>query len=365
MQLLQLNNYWMLLIWVFVGGYFLGRIPKKTEYLNGKIVQRWEMFAAILLASPYIIWSGFRGYIADTNMYRIGFQKAATSLLQIPEIFASDIKDPGYEVLVILLKNIIGNNPDLFFLLIAAFQMICIVVVFRKYSDDYWICLFLFVASTDYMSWMMNGMRQFISVTAIFLCYKWLLEKKYIPLIIVILVVSTIHQSALIMIPIIFIVQGKAWNAKTILMLIVTLVVIMFIDRFTPIMNDLLQNTQYDMALADTLDDGTNIIRVLVYSVPALLSLVGIKYIRVADNPIINISVNCAIVTMAIYLVSMVTSGIYIGRLPVYTTLQGYIAVPWLIKNMFTKNSARIINIMMIGLFCVFFYFQMFVIWSY
>ena len=111
--------------------------------------------------------------------------------------------------------------------------------------------------------------------------------------------------------------------------------------------------------------DGTNIIRVLVYSVPALLSLLGLNQVRAANSPIINLSVNCSIVTMALYLVSMVTSGIYIGRLPIYTTLQGYIAVPWLIENIFTKESAKIIRILMIGSFCMFFYYQMFIAWNY
>lgn len=318
---LTLTNYWWLLIWLFVGGAICSYFPKRRELVNDRVVTRWDIFPAILLVLPYIIWAGFRGDVADTRLYRLAYERASSSLSAIPALFTGDVKDPGFKVVEIVLKSIIGNHNEIYFLLIATFQMLCLSFVFRKYSTKYWICIFLFIASTDYMSWVMNGMRQFVAATAIFACFEWLLQKKYVSLIAVILLVSALHQSALLMIPIVFIVQGKAWNMKTIIMLIITMVVVAFIDRFTPIMNDMLQNTQYDDALSSTTDDGTNVIRVLVYSVPALMSLLGLKYIRSADDPVINICVNCSVVTMAIYLVSMVTSGIYIGRLPIYTML--------------------------------------------
>ena len=183
----------------------------------------------------------------------------------------------------------------------------------------------------------------------------------------VILAASTLHGSALLMIPIIFVVQGQAWNAKTMLMLAATAVIVLFVDRFTPILNDLLQETQYDDMMTNEIwaqDDGTNIVRVLVYSVPTIFSLLGLRYVRSANNPIINICVNCSIVTMAFYLIASVSSGIYIGRLPIYTTLQGYIALPWLIDQIFERNSARLVRMLMVAMFCLFFFFQTHFIWG-
>lgn len=366
---LTLTNYWWLLIWLFLGSAIFGNMPKRREQLCGKTVERWDYLPAILLVLPYIIWAGFRGNIADTRLYRIGFLNASPDLSAIPALFTDpNVKDPGYEAFVILMRNIIGTEADLFFLIIAAIQGLCMALTFRRYSKNYWICLFLFVASTDYMSWMMNGMRQFLVVTVVFACFDWLVQKKYVHLIVMLLLISTIHESALLMIPVIFIVQGKAWNAKTVWMLLVTMVVVAFIDSFTPIMNDLLQNTNYDTALSEQVlsqDDGVNVLRVIVYSIPALLSLFGLRYVRAADDPVINISVNCSIVTMALYLVAMVTSGIYIGRLPIYTTLQGYIAVPWLIDNIFEKKSAKLVTYVMVLMFCAFYYYQMFIAWNY
>lgn len=365
---MRLTNYWWPLLWLFLGGAFFNSIPKNRERLNGKLVERWNFWPAVFMILPYIIWAGFRGTIADTWLYRISFQKTAPDLSVIPGLLTNpDIKDPGYEAFVVIMRCLIGTNADLFFLIIAAVQGLCMALTFRRYSSSYWISLFLFVASTDFMSWMMNGMRQFIAVTVIFACFDWLVRRRYVPLILAIVAISSFHQSALLMIPLVFVVQGEAWNYKTILMLLATMVVVAFIDRFTPILNDMLQNTNYDTALGEDMlsqDDGTNVIRVLVYSVPALLSLVGLRYVRAANDPVINVCVNCSVVTLTLYLVSMVTSGIYIGRLPIYTTLQGYIAVPWLINNIFERKSAKLVIYAMVLLFCAFYYYQMFIAWG-
>ena len=112
-------------------------------------------------------------------------------------------------------------------------------------------------------------------------------------------------------------------------------------------------------------DDGTNPVRVLVYAVPTLVALFGRRYVIQANDPVINLCVNASMITTAIYLVSMVTSGIYVGRLPIYTTLHGYIALPWLIDTIFEKSSARLINLMMVACFVFFFYYQCHFTWGF
>jgi len=364
---LTLTNYWWLLIWLFVGGAICNYFPKRREVLGDRVVTRWDIWPAIIMVLPYIIWAGFRGNIGDTWLYKQQFIQASSNVTDIPALFLGDVKDPGYTAVVILFKATFGNQTDIFFLAISVFQILALALVFRKYSSNYWISIFLFIASTDYLSWTWNGMRQFIAVILIFSCFEWLVKKKYVKLMLAILLASLIHGSAVLMIPIVFIVQGKAWNTKTILMLVATVLIVLLVDSFTPIFNNLLQDTQYDDIMTNELwvvDDGTNVIRVLIYSIPALLSFFGLRFVRSKNDPIINICVNCSIVTMALYCVSAVTSGIYVGRLPIYTTLYDYIALPWLIDQMFTRESARLVKIIMVTFFVLFFYYQVFISWG-
>ena len=365
---MQFLKQWQELLWLFIGGSILVyAFPQRREHLLGNTVKRWGYLPAILLVLPLTLWAGFRGDVADTTLYRKLFLEESRGLWDIPEILFSDGKDTGFTALTILIKHFIGNRDKLYFTIFAVFQMSCLCYVYRKYSSDFWISIFLFVASTDYMSWMFNGMRQFVAACMIFAGFGWMVKKKYVRLILLILLASLIHGSALLMIPIIFVVQGKPWNFRTILMLLATAVVVLFIDRFTPILSNLLADTQYSDVMGNEIwvvDDGTNIIRVLVYSVPAIVSLVGQKYIRQANNPAINICVNCSIVTTALYAVSAVTSGIYVGRLPIYTTLMSYIALPWLINHMFNRDSARFVKGAMVVLYVVFFSYQTYGIWA-
>lgn len=365
---MTLTNYWWLLIWLAVGGGILAiAIPRWPVQVLEKTEYRWRWLPALILACPYVIWAMNRSFFGDTEVYRQTFLTIPASLSQIPAYLSEHTKDKGFSVLMIFLKSMIGNNDKVFFLLIAAFQMFCVVHFFRKYSEDFLMCMFMFVASTDYLSWMFNGMRQFIAVCLVLLSFGLILKKKYIPAVCIILLAATIHGSALLMLPIIFITQGNAWNRRTLFLMLGIAGAIMFIGQATSVLDSMLAETQYSDMITNeiwTSDDGTSMLRVLFYSVPALLSLVGKRYIEKENSSVINMCVNCAICTALIYLLSAFSSGIYIGRLPIYTTLQGYAVVPWLINHMFTKESVKFVKAMFICGFLVFFYYQMKIAWG-
>ena len=83
---------------------------------------------------------------------------------------------------------------------------------------------------------------------------------------------------------------------------------ILFVHPLTDIIEELLRDTQYNDIVTNDIwqqDDGTNMLRVLFYSVPALFSLAGKSYIDEADSPLLNLCVNCSICTAAVYLLSV------------------------------------------------------------
>ena len=303
----------------------------------------------------------------DTRAYIQAYRSTTSFLSDLPSVLAKNSKDQGFSVLMVFCKALGIDQYQHFMLLVAAFQMICMVFIFRKYSEDMWSCLFLFVASTDYMSWMQNGIRQFIAVAMTFAAFDLLVRKRYMSYVAVVLLASTFHGTALLMLPFAFIMTGPAMNRKTTMMIVGVVALIPFIDSVMPLMEDLLANTQYDDMMSNGIwenDDGTNLIRVLVYSVPALAALLGRRYIQHNRDPVINMCINASMITFAMYAVSAVTSGIYIGRIPIYTTLYGYMVLPWLIDQIFEKQSGRLIKLLMIGCYVGFYYYQMEIIWG-
>ena len=321
------NGYILILIWVGVIAALAVMAPAmvyRTELVNGEKVRRVTPLFAVVAVLPLVIWAGFRGYVGDTGSYIQAFREMPTSISGISSYMDGITKDQGFYFVSALIKCLIGNKDTIYFIIGACVQCFLLFRIYRKYSPSYVVSFFLFIASTDYISWIFNGMRQFVAVTITIACFPWIIEKKYVRAIIVILIASLFHQSALLVIPFVFIVQGKAWNKKTILFILAVIAAVIFADRFTDILDNMLAETQYQNVVSDWEsweDDGTNLLRVLVYSIPAILSFVGMKYIRKEDDPVINICTNMSIASAGFYVVSMFTSGIFIGRLPIYFSL--------------------------------------------
>lgn len=364
---LERTSYWLLLVWLFGAGILLKGMPQKEELVSGRVQHRWFWVSAILLTLPYALWAGYRTGGADTSTYARTFYTTTASPAEIPDILFSDGKDTGFTVLMVLAKACGITEYQHFFLAIAAFQMYCMVYTFRRYSQNFWFSIFLFVTSTDYVSWMHNGMRQFIAVCMTFAAFDLMLRRKYIRFVLIVVIAAQIHASAYLMLPLAFIMQGKALNRKTLLTIAGAALCIPFIDQFTPILEMLMADTQYSDIMTNeiwTVDDGTNIIRVAVYSAPALVVFFGWRYLVNSTDPAMNQCINASIITMAIYLVSMVTSGIYVGRLPIYTTLHGYMVLPWIIDQIFDESSARVVKVFAAIAYLGFFYYQMGITWN-
>ena len=124
------------------------------------------------------------------------------------------------------------------------------------------------------------------------------------------------------------------------------------------------QGTQYSESIAFWDDDGSNPIRVLFNAVPTIFAFIARKRIDEADDPVINISVNMSIISTTLWLISMVTSGIHMGRLPIYVSMYNYLLFPYLIKYCFENiSTAKLVKITTILVYLVYYYYQVHITW--
>lgn len=359
-------GYGVPLLWIFGGGALLCLMPREPVAENGQLRLRWSRGAAFALAAPLVLWAGFRSGGEDTATYIAAFDRASAALEDIPGVLLSGEKDPGYTALLILVKALGFGRHRHFFLLVAGVQVLCMAAVLRRYSVSYWTSIFLFLVSTDYLSWMENGMRQFLAVCITFAAFPMLVERRYARYSLMILAASWIHRSALLMLPVGWCVDEAPLGPRTMAVLAAAVVATLRIGRLMPLLEALLELTPYAGVTRGEIwmsDDGTHLLRVAVYSVPAVLAMVGKRWVSGADRAT-ALCINSSVVTMALYLFSAVTSGIYVGRLPIYTTLPGYIALPWLLKRMFTPRSARLMKGIMICCYLVFYHYQIRIAWG-
>ena len=351
------------ILWVTAGGLLISKlsIRRKVEVLGNRR-ERWSLSATLIFILPLIYWCATRdrGY-GDTWAYYLNFTDAPGTLSGVVPFAKSFPKDHWFFGLLAVGKALFGSNEDFTFGLIACVQLLSLGLIYRKYSRNIWLSIFLFVASTDYTAWMFNGIRQFLAAAIGFATLPFIVNKKYVPAILIALLASRFHQSALLIIPAIFIVQGKAWNKRTLLIALGAILAVAFVDEFTGFLDSALSDTQYENVVTDWKeggDDGTNLLRVLVYSIPTVLALVFKSKLHDVDNPLIHICVNMSVISSGIYLISLFTSGVLIGRLPIYFSLYNYILLPWEIRHFFDKSSRAMITVCAVGFYLAFYLYS-------
>ena len=365
-----MSEYLLIILWPAAMALFQRFVDvEQTVTVHGKKEKRVTWWFAILTFVPLAWIAANRGYeIGDTLVYINSYKTMPNSLSRFSEFYQTLSKDKWFYVCEAFIHAYISKDYKVFFFIIAFFQAFTLIKLYRKYSFNYVLTIFIFVACGDYISWMHNGIRQFVAVCICLLATPWMIEKKYIPSVITILIASRFHGSALLMIPIFLVCIGKPWNRRTLLVIVFALLAIAFVSQFTTWLDAALDDTQYTNVVSEWQnwnDDGTNPIRVIVYSVPALLSLVGLRNIRKTDDKVINFCTNMSIVASGLHLISMVTSGIFIGRLPIYASLYSNgILLPWELKNVFNNSSSRYMKIITIACYTMLYFYQMYFEWG-
>lgn len=359
--------YYFLLVWTIGFGIMLN-MASQYSYNNGIVTERkYNIFILIVAFLPLIIFTGARSNgVADTATY-IGMFESYPSTLN--ELFSSDILNDsrmkGFIVFSTFIKQYISTDYSIWLFIIAIPTCICIMMTLKKYSTNIAASIFIFMASCQFI-WLFNGMRQYLVVAILFACTPMILNKQPIPYFIIVLILSTIHTSAIIMIPMYFIVSGEPWNKKTMIIVVICILAIIFADSFLDIFNNAMEETDFAKGLnanKDT-DNGTSLIRILVESIPTIIAFIWRGKLKDKYTPIMKISVNMSIISTCIYIISkIVKSGIMVGRLPIYLSIYNLILLPWLIDTIFEEKTKRLVYYIMILCYLGFFYYQMEITW--
>lgn len=239
-----------------------------------------------------------------------------------------------------------GADYNAWFTFLAIIESASVAYFFQKYSSNYIYSIFLFFTTSCFL-WLINGIRQFLAVAVVLFFIKWLIERKTIPFLLVVIFAYYIHSTAIIWIPFYFIVNYKPWSRKFILLSMLTAIVILALSK-----NNFLEDTNYSYVPEST--GGVSPFRIVVMAVPTILAFWKRKEVKEKATLFIELCVNMSIITTELYLVGMFTSGI-MGRIPIYFQLFTYILLPWLFNNIFEKKDASIL--ILVSLFCFLAYF--------
>ena len=332
-------------------GYFTDE-NSYEQYKTGKMFAIVAFIPIIyfVVTSTWRYWGDYWGYLSNYSSFPTVFSEAL-------DVIKGQEDSNLFYAFTYFIKVLSGGSEFTYRLSLALLQTVPIIYMLRKYSVNYVFSVYMFIVSAVPLAWMLNGVRQLCAAAIIYGATQMYLDKKYVKTVILILFAAMFHQSAILVLPMVFICQGKSWNKKTLLCILAAIVFVTFFSRFAGSYETVMTNAGYDTSVYSG-DDGVHPLRVLVSLTPAVLAFMGRDIIKDEDSPIIHFCTNMSLLAFGIYLVAMVTSGILVGRVPLYTSMYNFILLPYLIDRMFYGGTRRMMYFATVGLYFIYYWVE-------
>lgn len=305
-----------------------------------------KFFMAGVLVSLVIV-SGFRSNIGDTFFYMHAYEMDDFSWA-----YVISQKDIGFGVLQMLLKNFISADPQILIFTTALVTNVLILYVFYNYSRLIEISLFVYIAGGLFLV-SMNGIRQVLAAAIAFTAIKYLIAGNFMRYALIIIVASLFHQSALILLPIYFLVRFKAWSKTTVALSILSIFIVLGFDQFSSLLFSALEDTQYGQY--ENFDEGgANFLRVAVTAVPILIAYLGREKLK-SVFPDSDYIVNMAFMGLIFMLIS--TQNWIFARVSIYFDLYQLILVSWIVK-VFREKDQKFVYFGILICYLAYFYYE-------
>lgn len=352
-----------MLVWACVIAYFAPKEYKKP--LEESAYNSKQISKMILLCwLPMVFFATFRSVVSDTTAYTRLFNRIPNNLSLFYDYVSSMGKDKVFWALSMFFKCTISDNYHAWFFLITMVCVLLLAKVYSKYSENPMLSAFMFLL-TCYFTWLFNGMRQFLAVCIVFAGFNYIIKGEWLKYLLVCLLASLMHISAIICFPVYFIVRGHIGNKKVLLSLIGMAIVIAELPVLLPSIDTYLLGTEYNDVISQfSEDDGVNIIRVIINLVPICLFLFFRKEYKEEIPQKVSIAFNMSVLCVIVTILGVFTSGIYVGRLTIYFELYSLILYPWIFRNLIKADNKKIIIPGYYAAYFLFYYYQMVITWD-
>lgn len=305
-----------------------------------------KLFMLAAIASLVIV-SGLRRNIGDTFFYRRIYE-----INDFTWEFIQSQKDIGFGLLQMVLKNYISEDPQIMVFTTALLTNILIVWVLYRYSRMIELSLYVYITGGLFLV-TMNGIRQALAAAIIFTATKFLMEGDWKKYFLLIILASFFHQSALVMLPIYFLVRFKAWSKATFALIVMAIVIVIGFDKFSSILFSTIENTQYG-EYKNFAEGGASFIRVIVNAIPLMIAFLGrgkLKQIYPNSDPVVNMSL------IGFVFMLIATQNWIFARFSLYFGLFQLILISWIIK-VFREKDQKLIYFGIIICYFLYFYFE-------
>ncbi|OAS85133.1 EpsG family protein [Metabacillus litoralis] len=323
----------------------LARYFSRPLYFGSQFIKPSKVLVFLVITSLVLV-SGLRNNIGDTYFYMHSYSNTEFSLSNID--FTGDF---GFNLLQLFLQTF-SSDPQILILTTALITNSLIVIALSKYSRIFELAVYVYITSGMFTV-SMNGIRQYLAAGIIFMATKYILNGNFKKYFFIILLAATFHKTALVLLPIYFIVRRKAWSKVTFGLIIFSIFIVLGFNLFIDLLFTSLSNTQYGH-YSEFQEGGASFLRLAVNTAPILIAFLGKEKLRELwpkSDYIVNLSI-----ISSLFLVISTQNWIF-ARFNIYFGLYNLVLVSWLIV-LFKDNSKKFIYYAILICYLIFFYYE-------
>ncbi len=348
--------YISMILWVLLmrllctGGMQYGQLYNGARYYKvGKGV-------AFITMAYIVFWVGMRSGFVDTRAYINAFEHSSSDVSQVWPMLTSNTKGQAWHAMVIVFKAFISKDYHVWFMFLACLMGFSVSSCYCRYSEAFFFSMLIFILSANF-TWLMNGLRQCLCATTLLLATPWLLQGKTVRYLALIAVLSFVHITVWLMVPIYFVVRQRPWGKMTLLAIVGTALACYLAVPLAGEVEEAMEATSYaGSTLFKEGDDGVHPLRVLVAAAPAMLGWVMRRRIAEENNAMLNIGINLSLIAALQFAFGVFTSGILMGRLPFYCAVYAPITLTLLINRLSAPALRKLLTVFCLFAYAAFFY---------
>lgn len=323
---------------------------RSGSFLN----QRLDVFTIVIIVWM-TLFSGLRVSYNDTGNYIRYFEESATTFAG--HFQTSDslgfADNPMFYILQMVFKSLI-NNYHLWFIFVAFINAYVIVKLFKYCSESFGFSLLIFFSIGTYVMYM-AAMKQCIAVSICICAIPSLLEKKWLRYYVLVFLAILFHTHSFIFL-FVPLLMGKPWSKATLLCFAAMIFAMLTYDVTLRIFMEYGQSIGATVVDDEVFDNHTvNILRVAVYGVIPLLTLVFRRRLFQDSTKAEDLFANLSILSFQILAIGLVNGANLFARMAGYLEWANALCLPFVIKKVFNRRSQRLV--FFLAAICYFGYF--------
>lgn len=328
-----------------------GRQTGKRHFLR-----RADVFMIIVIVWM-ICFSFLRTGYNDTGNYIQSFLNAESLSEGFSNGTFTDWTGNPWSMLYRSLIHDITDNYHIYFFFPAFLSSFAVVKLCKSYSVNPAFSLLIFFSVGTYIMYI-AALKQCLAMFFLLLALPYAIDKKYVRFYLLVIVAILFHTHAF-MFAIVPLLLDKPWGKVTWMLLGATVFAMLTYDMTLGAFMEYAQSIGALVAENEVFDDHQiNILRVLVYWIPAILALVFYRRLFHDSTRTENLFVNMSIVSAFILTIGLVQGANLYARMAGYFEIATAISLPWMVKKLFTKQSAQFVTVIAVILYFGYFYYE-------